>query len=62
MQADSGFSSPVNVPTLEIRNWTGLEIKKLNRENMNRLFESADAKFYRVYSFNLNQMVRIYSN
>lgn len=29
---------------------------------MNRLFEKADAKFYRVYSFNLNQMVRIYSN
>lgn len=29
---------------------------------MNRLYESAEAKFYRVYSFNLNQMVRIYSN
>ena len=29
---------------------------------MNRLYESKEAKFYRVYSFNLNQMVRIYSN
>ena len=29
---------------------------------MNNLFESAEAKFYRVYSFNLNQMIRIYSN
>ena len=29
---------------------------------MKKIFESTEAKFYRVYSFNLNQMVRIYSN